>query len=176
MASIIQEVRKHLKAICATHWITPIRYIVLIGSSNYPGIDGNGCKVLPLRKSFFSLWLGISYPFSHQSCILNSMCSCTTKDIAFKGFQYHKFYIWKNWATESLAVRTLKIRNYLHTWASKHRCFRFLIIPSMLQSGIDGIGLVLGNRISTSSRCPLTAAYMIGIFPSYIVNKKPRSS
>jgi len=42
----------------------------------------------------------------------------------------------------------------------------------MLQSGRNGIVLVRGKTISTSSRSPQSAAYIIGIFPCCIVKIK----
>jgi len=50
--------------------------------------------------------------------------------------------------------RTVHTKNHLYTLAWKHSNFTLLIIPSTLQYGRYGIGIVLGNRSSTISRFP----------------------
>jgi hypothetical protein len=52
--------------------------------------------------------------------------------------------------------------------------FTVLIIPSTLQSGRDGIGFVLGNKTSTRSRRPRTAAISTGIKPLCITKSNIR--
>lgn len=66
-------------------------------------------------------------------------------------------------------------KNHVHTWGPIWGELTVLIIPSTLQSGRDGIGFVLGNRISTSSRRPQAAASSIGIAPCYIIEQNIRS-
>ena len=72
----------------------------------------------------------------------------------------------------SIGYAGMKKSVTLHTIALKGIYFIVSIIPSMLQSGRNGIGLARGKTISTSSCRPQSAAYIIGFFSCCIVKIK----
>lgn len=127
-------------------------------------ISSKDIKVETIEGPRRSMHVNRVHEYAH--CVLNFWI--------YQGEHVHKLFIREERIivvyVKNTKQKCIKINEYnlersnakIFTWLKRIDA-PVLIIPSTLQSGRNGIGFVLGNRISTRSRRPWAAACSIGI-------------